>query len=62
MPSPKDRPTPKIGTVFEKKYKEKIYKLKVVKHEDRVLYQLGKELFPSPSAAAKSLSKTEVNG
>lgn len=62
MPSPKKRPAPTIGTVFEKQYKGKLHKLKVAQHKDKVLYQLGKELFPSPSAAAKSLTHTEVNG
>jgi hypothetical protein len=62
MPITKKRTELKIGTKFTKKYKEKTYQLKVVHHHGRLAYQLKKEVFSSPSAAAKSLTKTEVNG
>lgn len=62
MPAAKQRPKPTAGIEFVKKYNRKTYKLKVVKAEGDIGYELGGKLFTSPSSAAKSLTKTEVNG
>jgi hypothetical protein len=62
MPTAKQRATPKVGTEFSKKYKHKLYKLKVVKAQGGVAYDLNGVAYKSPSSAAKSLTKAEVNG
>lgn len=62
MPATKKRPHPKIGTEFIKKYKQKTYKLKVVKAAGGVAYELNGTVYTAPSTAAKSLTKGEVNG
>ena len=62
MPARKQRPNPKVGCEYVKEYKRKTYKLKVIKTSGSIAYELGGEIFPSPSAAAKSLTKSEVNG
>ena len=62
MPAAKRRATPWIGTEFIRDYKRKSYKLKVVKASDGVGYELNGTVYSSPSSAAKSLTKGEVNG
>lgn len=62
MPAAKDRVTPKVGTVFVREYKHKTHKLKVVKAQGGVAYELNGTVYTSPSAAAKSLTKGEING
>lgn len=62
MPAAKDRPNPKVGTEFVRDYKRKTHKLKVVKASGGVAYELNGTVYPSPSAAAKSLTKGEING
>lgn len=53
---------PSVGSSFIKTYKDKSYTLQVVKSDSGVGYKLGKTVYTSPSAAAKSLTETEVNG
>jgi len=62
MPAAKQRTKPKVGLEFTKEYKRKTYKLKVVKTEGGVGYELGGTIFTSPSTAAKSITKNEING
>jgi hypothetical protein len=62
MPKKKIRPNLKAGLEFKKVFKGKPYTLRVVKDDGRIVYKLGKSVFPSPSAAAKSITKNEVNG
>ncbi len=62
MPARKPRQIPPVGAAYTKTYKNKSYTLKVVKSDSGVGYKLGSTVYPSPSAAAKSLTKTEVNG
>ena len=62
MPARKDRTNPRAGREFVKTFKGKIYKLKVIKVDGRIAYELGNIVFSSPSAAAKSITNTEVNG
>ena len=47
---------------FVKEYKRRTYKLKVVKVEGGIGYELNGTVYSSPSTAAKSLTKGEVNG
>ena len=62
MPKRKQRPSPKVGTEFEKVYKGKARALLVVEHDGRICFQMDGKIFSSPSAAAKTLTKSEVNG
>ena len=62
MAARKKRPNPKPGREFVKKYKHKTYKLKVVKANGGVGYELNGTVYSSPSTAGKSLTKGEVNG
>jgi hypothetical protein len=62
MPKRKERPNPKVGSEFIKEFKGKTHKLTVVKEGAVIAYKLGTSVFPSPSAAAKSITKNEVNG
>lgn len=62
MPAAKQRTKPKVGLEFVKEYKRKTYKLKVVKTDGGVGYELSGTVFTSPSTAAKSITKNEING
>ena len=62
MPAAKKRANPKIGAEFIREYKNKTQKLKVVKGAGGVAYELNGTVYTSPSTAAKSLTKGEVNG
>jgi len=62
MPAAKERPNPKVGSEFERQYKRKNYKLKVVKASGGVGFELAGTVYSSPSAAAKSITKGEING
>jgi hypothetical protein len=62
MPAKKERTVPRVGSEFVRKFKGRTYKLKVIKADSRIAYELGGNAFLSPSAAGKSITKTEVNG
>ena len=62
MPIPKIRTKPKVGSEFEKKYRQKLYKLKVVRSAAGIGYELDGIVYSSPSTAAKTITKSEVNG
>ena len=64
MPRRKQRPLPKAGAKFTKKFKGKEYTLTVIEDNGNIKYKLGENVFNSPSGAAKSLldNKQEVNG
>lgn len=62
MPKRKVRTLPKPGMVFEKTYHNTIYTLSVINDGQKIGYKLGKTIYPSPSAAAKTLTKYEING
>lgn len=62
MAARKQHQPPKIGTVYEKSYKGILYRLLVVEIENRVFYKMGRTAFVMPSAAAKSITGTPVNG
>jgi predicted type IV restriction endonuclease len=54
---------PKAGNIFKATYKGKPYTMKVVKGEDGgVAYQVGNEVFKSPSAAGKHVVGRSCNG
>jgi hypothetical protein len=53
---------PKPGTAFERKWRDKSYRLQVVEKNGTLAYEVGGRIFSTPSAAAKSITKQEVNG
>lgn len=62
MVAKKSRPTPKAGSSFRKLYHGREYTLHVVREAGKIQYKLGNKLFGSPSGAAKTLTKSEING
>jgi Protein of unknown function (DUF2924) len=62
MARAKDRKAPKVGVTFERTFNHKKYQLKVVSTPDGIGYDVGGQVFRSPSAAAKSITKISVNG
>ncbi len=62
MPVRKQRALPRVGSSFERAFKGKLYRLKVVAAPNGVAYQVAGRVFKAPSAAAKSIVKFAVNG
>ena len=62
MPNRKKRELPRVGSLFEGKYKGKVYRLKVIGAPEGIAYDLGGRTFRTPTAAAKSVVKHEING
>lgn len=62
MPTRKSRKEPAVGTICSRNYKGKTYTMKVIKTEMGIGYKVGRDVFKTPSAAAKAITKTEVNG
>jgi len=62
MPQRRHRVLPKKGSSYEKHFKEKRFVMVVVEENGRILYEVGKSRFLTPTAAAKSITKHEVNG
>lgn len=62
MPRRKERKPPQIGKTYTKVFKGKSYIVKIVRTDSGVAYAVGGNTFKTPTAAAKSIAKTEVNG
>ena len=65
MPKRKERTLPKIGSVYQRKYKGKMCTMTVVRHKTAKIglaYKVGEAIYTSPSGAAKSIVKQEING
>lgn len=62
MPIRKAHSLPKVGDTFNRTFKQVQYTMKVVKEEKRIGYEVGNNVYRSPSAAAKSVTRTAVNG
>ncbi|MFC1915238.1 DUF2924 domain-containing protein [Chloroflexota bacterium] len=62
MPKRKERKLPQSGSRFSKTFKGETYTMEVVKEAGVVRYKVGREVYASLSAAAKSITKTDVNG
>jgi hypothetical protein len=58
----KDHKVPKIGAKFERAYNNRKYRLTVVTTPSGIGYEVGGQVFRSPTAAAKSIVKRAVNG
>jgi hypothetical protein len=62
MPKEIERIAPRIGTVFAKKYRGNIYRLTVVRSSGEIAFKVAGQTFKTPTAAAKSITKHEING
>ncbi len=62
MPKKFNRPNPKKGEVFTKVYKNKEFRMEVIEHNGKIGYKVQNKIYPSPTGAAKSITKTDVNG
>jgi len=62
MPRKKQHKLPKVGSIWERSFKKKRYVMKVVAAPNGIAYEVDGRRFDSPSAAAKSIAKVEVNG
>jgi hypothetical protein len=58
----KGHKVPKVGAKFQKTFKERKYRLTVVTIPNGIGYEVGGKVFKSPSAAARSIARTAVNG
>lgn len=54
--------TPAVGSEFTRKYKGKIHKMTVVKRSEGIAYKVENGTYNTPSAAAKSVTKSAING
>lgn len=57
-----NRPLPKIGHIFETNHKGTVVRMTVIKDGKGIAYQVGSEVFRTPSAAGRYVTKGEVNG
>jgi Protein of unknown function (DUF2924) len=62
MTRAKEHTVPKVGAKFERTFKDRKYLLTVVRTPSGIGYEVGGQIFKSPSAAAKSIVETAVNG
>jgi hypothetical protein len=62
MPINKERKLPHIGKTYTRVFSGKSYTVKVVRANNGVAYNLGGNTFVTPTAAAKSITKYDVNG
>jgi len=62
MPKRKKHITPKPGSTFRKEYKREHYILSVIEDGGQTHFRVGKTTFRTPTAAAKSITGSEVNG
>ena len=62
MTKRKSHQTPKGGQVFTKIYKGKKYNLETVKVDGKIKYKVGKQVFDTPTGAAKKITQNSVNG
>jgi len=55
-------PLPKPGSKYERKWKEQIYEMRVIKEGETIKFMVDSKKFSSPTGAAKHITKQEVNG
>lgn len=58
----KARIIPQVGAIFHKVFRGSAYTMTVVKRGDGVAYQVGEDVFNTPTAAARSICGTDTNG
>lgn len=57
-----ERKVPLVGQTFERTFSGKSYKLKVVPAGEGLAFELNGRIYKTPTAAAKAITKFEVNG
>ncbi len=62
MPKRRQHKLPKIGTTFDRKWRDRPYRMRVVGKDGKAAFEVEGRVFATPSAAAKSITKQEVNG
>ena len=62
MPVRKAHVLPKVGDTFKRTFKHIQYTMTIVRGRKGIGYKVGDSIYSSPSAAAKSVTKTAVNG
>ena len=62
MSRKKQHKIPKRGATFERKWRDKLYRLRVISKGGVAAFEVEERIFATPSAAAKSITKQEVNG
>ncbi len=62
MPVRKVHRLPKVGDTFNRTYKEVQYTMKIVRAGKGIGYEVDTRIYSTPSAAAKSVTQTAVNG
>jgi hypothetical protein len=58
----KKRQIPQVGKTFSRYYKGVQYEMVVVKIGDNIGYKVDNIIYSSLSGAAKSITKSEING
>jgi hypothetical protein len=62
MPKRKRRNPPPVGAIFERAYQGHTYRLRVVDKDGDRWFEVGGRTYATPSGAAKSITKHDVNG
>jgi hypothetical protein len=62
MPKRKPHKKPAVGSSFKKKFNGSEYTLFVEQIGDRLCFRVRGRMYPTPTAAAKSITGYEVNG
>jgi len=62
MPKTKKRKMPKIGKILSRKFRNKEYIMEIVDNNGSIGFKVNNVIYNSPSGAAKSIMKQEVNG
>lgn len=62
MPKIIARKIPPIGKFYTRKFANKEYKMQIVENNGKVGFKVNNTIYNSPSGAAKSIMKQEVNG
>lgn len=62
MVAARKRRPPKPGQTFERSFKGKTHRMRVVEKGGVISYEVDGHLFRTPSAAGRHVTKTEVNG
>lgn len=62
MTARKKRANPSIGSKFRRRFKGSGHLLEIVKSDGKIAYKVNSVLYGSPTAAARAVTNTQVNG
>jgi hypothetical protein len=62
MVEAKWRPLPDPNQVFKRTYRGETYEMRTVQQDGNISYEVEGQIFRSPTAAARHVTKGEVNG